>query len=65
MRKLNVLLLCNRPARGADASTVTDHLDAFRRFSRNEIFELSFIRELPSRVALDRFDVLAIQEERE
>jgi len=60
MRKLNVLLLCNRPARGADASTVTDHLDAFRRFSRNSIFELSFIRELPSRLALERFDVLAI-----
>jgi len=59
MRKLNVLLLCNRPARGADASTVTDHLDAFRRFSRNTIFELSFIRELPSRVALERFDALA------
>lgn len=60
MRKLNVLLLCNRPARGADASTVTDHLDAFRRFSRHNVFELSFIRELPSRVALERFDVLAI-----
>jgi len=60
MRKLNVLLLCNRPARGADASTVTDHLDAFRRFSRHDVFELSFIRELPSRVALERFDVLAI-----
>ena len=60
MRKLNVLLLCNRPARGADASTVTDHLDAFRRFSRHTIFELSFIRELPSRLALERFDVLAI-----
>jgi hypothetical protein len=60
MRKLNVLLLCNRPARGADASTVTDHLDAFRHFSRNNVVELSFIRELPSRVALERFDVLAI-----
>jgi len=59
-RKLNVLLLCNRPSRGADASTVTDHLDAFRRFSRHNVLELSFIRELPSRIELERFDVLAI-----
>jgi hypothetical protein len=60
MRKLNVLLLCNRPARGADASTVTDHLDAFRRFSRHNVFELSFIRELPSRLDLARFDAIVI-----
>lgn len=60
MRKLNVLLLCNRPARGADASTVTDHLDAFRRFSRHNVFELSFIRELPSRLDLARFDAVVI-----
>lgn len=59
-RPLNILLLCNRPARGADASTVTDHLDAFRRFSQHNVFELSFIRELPSRVALERFDAIAI-----
>ena len=34
-RPLNVLLLCNRPVRNADASTVTDHLDAFPRYSRH------------------------------
>lgn len=60
MRKLNVLLLCNRPARGADASTVTDHLDSFQRFSRHNVFELSFIRELPSRLDLARFDAVVI-----
>jgi hypothetical protein len=60
MRKFNVLLLCNRPARGADASTVTDHLDAFRRFSRHNVFELSFIRDLPSRLDLARFDAVVI-----
>jgi hypothetical protein len=27
MKPLNILLLCNRPSKGADASTVTDHLD--------------------------------------
>jgi hypothetical protein len=60
MRRLNVLLLCNRPARNADASTVTDHLDAFTRLSRHHLLELSFIRELPHRVALERFDAIVI-----
>jgi len=60
MRKLNVLLLCNRPVRGADATAVTDHLDAFRHFSRHNVFELSFIRELPGRIALERFDAVVI-----
>ncbi len=60
MRRLNVLLLCNRPARNADASTITDHLDAFTRFSRHNLCELSFIRELPHRVALQRFDAIVL-----
>jgi len=59
-RPLNVLLLCNRPARGADASTVTDHLDAFPRYSRHRVTTLSFLRDLPSALHLDRFDVVVI-----
>jgi len=57
---LNLLLLCNRPVKGADASTVRDHLDAFLNYSRNTIFQLSFLRELPSGLNLNRFDGLVI-----
>ena len=57
---LNILLLCNRPARNADASTVTDHLEAFTRFSRHRFSVISFLRELPAGLDLDRFDVVVI-----
>jgi hypothetical protein len=57
---LDILLLCNRPARGADASTVSDHLDALQRFSRHRVQELSFLRDLPSGLDLSQFDVLVI-----
>lgn len=60
MKPLNILLLCNRPARNADASTVTDHLDAFLNYSRHSVTQLSFLRQLPSRVDLDRFDAVVI-----
>lgn len=60
MRPLHLLLLCNRPVKGADASTVTDHLDAFQNYSKHTIFQLSFLRELPSRLRLDRFDGIII-----
>jgi hypothetical protein len=57
---LDILLLCNRPARGADASTVTDHLNALERFSRHRVCELSFLRDLPTGLELSQFDVLVI-----
>lgn len=59
-KPLNILLLCNRPSKGADASTVTDHLDAFVDFSRHQVTQLSFLRRLPSRLKLERFDVIVI-----
>lgn len=59
-RPLNVLLLCNRPAWNADASTITDHLDAFGRFSSHRVQELSFLRELPASLDLAQFDALVI-----
>ncbi len=58
--QLNILLLCNRPARNADASTVTDHLEAFERFSHHSVTVISFIRELPAGLDLNRFDVVVI-----
>lgn len=60
MKPLNILLLCNRPAKNADASTVTDHLDAFGKFSTHKVTPLSFIRQLPKRLDLNRFDVIVI-----
>ncbi len=57
--KLSVLLLCNRPVRNADASTITDHLDAINHCG-HEVIELSFLRNLPSRLDLGRFDVIVI-----
>jgi len=59
-RSLNVLLLCNRTAGGADARTVTDHLEAFGRYSRHRVQQLSFLRELPSAVDLGQFDAIVI-----
>jgi len=59
-RPLNALLLCNRPVRNADAATVTDHLDAFRKYSRHRFRELSFLRQLPAALDLSHFDVLVI-----
>jgi hypothetical protein len=57
---LDIVLLCNRPAHSADASTVTDHLDAFARYSRHRVQQLSFLGDLPSAVDLGQFDVLVI-----
>lgn len=60
MKSLNILLLCNRPVKNADASTVSDHLDAFTDFSSHKVTQLSFIRQLPKRLDLGRFDVVII-----
>jgi hypothetical protein len=59
-RPLDILLLCNRPAPGAETSAVTDHLDAFRRFSRHRVRELSFLRDLPAALDLAQFDAVVI-----
>lgn len=60
MKPLNILLLCNRPVKNADASTVTDHLDAFLNFSGHRVTQLSFIRHLPNLLKLERFDAIVI-----
>lgn len=60
MKPLNILLLCNRPVKNADATTVSDHLDSFVNFSNHHVRQLSFIRHLPSNLDLNRFDVIII-----
>ena len=59
-RPLNILLLCNRTAGGADARTVTDHLEAFGRYSSHRLQKLSFLRELPASLDLGQFDAIVI-----
>jgi hypothetical protein len=60
MSALNVLLLCNLPGRDSNAGTITHHVTAFERYSRHNVFRLSKRGALPSRLDLDRFDVVAI-----
>lgn len=57
---INILFLCNRTGRNVDATTVTDHLDSFSRYSRHRVQELSFLRELPAALDLEQFDVVVI-----
>jgi len=59
-RPLNILLLCNRPARRVNAATIVDHLDAFTRYSKHQVRLLSFVRQLPSALDLEQFDVVVI-----
>ncbi len=60
MSKLNVLLLCNLPTKDSYAVTVIQHIMAFPNHSRHNIFCLSNTGALPSKLALDRFDVVVI-----
>ncbi len=55
---MNILFLCNRPSRNSQASTVTEYLDALGRFSKNNIFEISMLNHFPSKINLNRFDVI-------
>jgi hypothetical protein len=60
MSGLKVLLLCHRPGHGSNADTIVQHIGAFERFSRHDVFCLSFRGNLPSGIDLDRFDVVVI-----
>ena len=57
---LNILLLCNRPARSAEAAAVSEHLDALQGYSRHTVRELSFLGDPPAALELEQFDVLVI-----
>ena len=58
--QLNVLLYCNRPHVEENASTVIDHLDAFGKFSRNNICVWSSMEGLPQQEVLSTFDCIVI-----
>lgn len=60
MNVLNILFLCNHPAKNAEASTVTDHIESFRLYSHHNVHILSFLRRLPENIDLDRFDAILL-----
>jgi hypothetical protein len=57
---MNILLLCNRTGPGVDARTVSDHLRSFTSYSRHNVCELSFLRDLPAALDLAQFDAIVI-----
>jgi hypothetical protein len=58
VRRLDVLLLCDRPER--IAATISDHIDAVVQISRHAVWLLPILGILPSKLDLDRFDVIVI-----
>ena len=57
---LNVLLYCNRPAENQNAGTVVDHIDAFSKYSRNNILVWSSLSGLPDQATMDGIDCIVI-----
>jgi len=58
--KLNILLYCNRPDESENAGTVIDHIDAFQKHSRHEIFLWSSLMGLPSDGIMSKVDCIVI-----
>lgn len=56
----SVLLLCNRPHEGANAQTISEHLDSLCRLPECRVFELSTVKTLPVRLDLEQFDAIII-----
>jgi hypothetical protein len=56
----HLLLLCNRPADGANAATISEHLDAIAALPGWQVWELSMLGDIPGRVRLDHFDAIGI-----
>lgn len=57
---INFLLLCNRPAKGTNADTITDHIDAIQNMPGVKVCEVSMLGHIPERLDLDRFDAIGI-----
>ena len=58
--KLNILLLCNKPAEGSDANTIVDHIEAFETYSEHRIWIYSNLGRLSNKLDLNQFDVVII-----
>ena len=59
-KKFNILLYCNRPAENQNAGTVVDHIDAFSKYSRNNILVWSSLSGLPQQSTMDGIDCIVI-----
>lgn len=57
---MKVLLICNRPQDGSNASTINDHLHALNHLPGLTTYELSTVKVLPSQLDLDMFDAIII-----
>ena len=57
---MNILLLSNRPLKNTQADTVSEHLNSFGKYLNHNVFEISFLNRFPSRINLNRFDVIVI-----
>jgi hypothetical protein len=55
---MEILFLTNRPTANAQAATVTEYLDALLKYSRHNVHEISMLHHFPSRIDLNRFDVV-------
>lgn len=55
---MEILFLTNRPTANTQAATVTEYLDALLNYSRHNVHEISMLHHFPSRIDLDRFDVV-------
>ncbi len=56
----HLLLLCNRPAEGANAATISEHLDSIAALPGWRVWELSMLGDIPNSVSLERFDAVGI-----
>jgi hypothetical protein len=56
--KMEILFLTNRPTENTQAATVTEYLDALHTYSAHRVHEISMLHHFPSRIDLDRFDVV-------
>jgi hypothetical protein len=55
---MEILFLANRPTKKTQASTVTEYLNSLSRYSKNKVHEISMLHDFPSRIDLNRFDVV-------
>jgi hypothetical protein len=57
---LNILLLCDHPPYGTNASTVLDHIQAPARYGRHNVHILANQGEIPAGIALEAFDAVVL-----
>jgi hypothetical protein len=54
------LLLCNRPARGSNANTILEHIEAIHQMPGYRVWEISMIGNIPALLDLNQFDAVGI-----